>query len=194
MHPYTIEHLERTLFQNKPIGEVKAAQEWISEYLPWEEKNKFCQRKYNSNGGYELLQGEGTVKGRLFGGCMEVLSMLRGTEIFPPLEDFEGAILFFETSEEKPPAWYVESELRYYGVTGVLDQIGGIIWGKSPDEAYYEEYKEVIHKIMKEFGKIDNMNFGHTEPKICLPYGAVAEIDCDKVSFAILESAVEELR
>jgi muramoyltetrapeptide carboxypeptidase LdcA involved in peptidoglycan recycling len=35
-----------------------------------------------------------------------------------------------------------------------------------------------------------NMNFGHTEPKICLPYGAMAEINCDKSSFSILESAV----
>jgi len=70
-----------------------------------------------------------------------------------------------------------------------------MIWGKPQDETYYAEYKEAIKKVMKEFGKEDlpvlyNMNFGHTEPKICLPYGAMAEINCDKSSFSILESAV----
>ena len=36
-----------------------------------------------------------------------------------------------------------------------------------------------------------NLNFGHTEPKFILPYGAMAEIDCENVSFSILESGVE---
>lgn len=37
-----------------------------------------------------------------------------------------------------------------------------------------------------------NMNFGHTEPKCILPYGALAEINCDKATFSILESGVTE--
>ena len=36
-----------------------------------------------------------------------------------------------------------------------------------------------------------NLNFGHTEPKFILPYGALAEIDCENASFSILESGVE---
>jgi len=55
--------------------------------------------------------------------------------------------------------------------------INGIIWEKPEDEENYIKYKEVIYKVMKEFNKenlpiLYNMNFGHTEPKICLPYGA----------------------
>lgn len=135
------------------------------------------------------------MKGRLIGGCIEVFHMLQGTKIFPKLEDFEDSILFFETSEEKPPLWFIECALRNYGTTGILEKVNGIVWGKPQDEEYSHEYKDVIKKVMKEFGKEDlpilyNMNFGHTEPKICLPYGAVAEIDCDNVSFSILESAV----
>ncbi|RAS95091.1 hypothetical protein A6E27_25050 [Bacillus cereus] len=34
-------------------------------------------------------------------------------------------------------------------------------------------------------------NIGHTEPKFILPYGAMAEIDCENGSFSILESGVE---
>jgi muramoyltetrapeptide carboxypeptidase LdcA involved in peptidoglycan recycling len=195
MSQYTIEHLEKTLFKSEAVGKIEPALEWTSEYLPWEEKNKSIQRKYKSNRGYELLQGKGIVQGRLIGGCFEVFDMLRGTEVFPKLEDFEDSILFLETSEEKPPAWFIECGLRIYGINGILEKVKGIIWSKPQDEELYEEYKNEIKKVMKEFGREDmpilyNLNFGHTEPKICLPYGALAEIDCEKISFSILESAV----
>lgn len=35
-----------------------------------------------------------------------------------------------------------------------------------------------------------NMNFGHTAPMITIPYGCLAEIDCDKKTFCILDSGV----
>jgi len=195
MHPYTIEHIKRTLFSNESIGQILAAPEWTSEYLPWLIENKNRQRQYKPNNGYELLQGKGNVQGRLIGGCLEVFDMLRGTELFPTLADFDGTILFLETSEEKPPVWFVECGIRNYGITGILDRIVGIIFAKPQDEENDEEYKIAIKKVMKEFWKEDlpiifNMNFGHTEPKICIPYGALAEINCKDVTFSILESAV----
>jgi len=195
MSPYTVEQIEKTLFNVDVIGKIEPSLEWTSEYLPWEDKNKLIQRNYKANKGYELLQGAGTVRGHLIGGCFEVFDMLRGTEVFPKLEDFEDSILFFETSEDKPPVWFIECGLRNYGITGVLDKVKGIIWGKPQDEENYEEYKVVIKKVIKEFGREDlpilyNMNFGHTEPKICLPYGALAEINCDLISFSVLESGV----
>ena len=195
MHTYTVENIKKVLFETNAIGEVKSAPEWTSQYLPWEETNKSIQRKYKHNNGYEVLQGKGVIKGRLIGGCMEVFDMLRGTSVFPTLEDFDDSILFLETSEEKPPAWFVECGLRNYGITGILDRINGIIWGKPQDEENYIEYKEAIYKVMREFNKEDlpilyNMNFGHTEPKICLPYGVLVEIDCEKNTFSIIESAV----
>ena len=195
MSQYTLENIKKSLFSSQVIGKIESSFEWTSEHLPWVEKNKTIKRKYKPNQGYELLQGKGIVQGHLIGGCIEVFDMLRGTEIFPKLEDFEDSILFLETSEEKPPIWFIESGLRNYGITGILEKVKGIIWGKPQDDEYYEEYKEVIKKVMKEFGREDlpilyNMNFGHTEPKICLPYGALAEIDCDNITFSILESAV----
>lgn len=195
MSGYTVENLKKTLFSAESIGKVDAAKLWTSQYLPWEEKNKFTERTFQKNSGYEVLQGKGSVRGRLFGGCFEVLDSLRGTELFPKLEELKGAILFFETSEEKPPVWFIEGGLRSLGINGVFDRINGMVWGKPQDETYYEEYKASIRKVLKEFGKEDmpvlyNMNFGHTEPKFCLPYGAMAEINCEEKSFSILESAV----
>lgn len=34
------------------------------------------------------------------------------------------------------------------------------------------------------------VNFGHSFPVCVLPYGAEAEINCEKVTFSILESGV----
>jgi muramoyltetrapeptide carboxypeptidase LdcA involved in peptidoglycan recycling len=137
MNQYTVEHIEKTLFKSEVIGRIAPSSEWTSEYLPWDEKNKLIQRKYKPSQGYELLQGKGTVQGHLIGGCFEVFDSLRGTEIFPKPEDFEDSILFLETSEEKPPAWFIECGLRNYGICGILDKIKGIIWGKPQDEAHY---------------------------------------------------------
>ncbi|MGM2833765.1 LD-carboxypeptidase, partial [Bacillus cereus group sp. Bce025] len=83
-----------------------------------------------------------------------------------------------------------------YAAQGILQKAKGIIFGKPKDEQYYEEYKHQILQVMKEHHLEDlpilyNLNFGHTEPKFILPYGAMAEIDCENVSFSILESGVE---
>ncbi|UDW01425.1 LD-carboxypeptidase [Bacillus cereus] len=82
------------------------------------------------------------------------------------------------------------------GCIEVLEFAKGIIFGKPKDEQYYEEYKQEILQVMKEHNLEDlpilyNLNFGHTEPKFILPYGAMAEIDCENGSFSILESGVE---
>lgn len=195
MDPYTVEYINRTLFSKDPVGLIEPAREWTSEYLPWLVTNKNTARKKQPNAGYELLQGLGKARGRLLGGCLEVFDMLRGTKLFPEPEEFEDTIVFFETSEDKPPVWFVEVALRTLGIKGILGRVRGMIFGKPQDEAFYHEYNEVIKKILKEYNREDlpvlvNMNFGHTEPKFCLPYGALAEIDCENQSFTILESGV----
>ena len=192
---YTKEHIQRVLFNNDVIDEISPCDYYTSERIAWEEVNKNTPKKINENRGYELLQGSGKVQGRLIGGCIEVLEMMKGTILWNP-ENFEDAILFIETSEDMTEPTYIEYWLRNYGSQGILQKLKGIIWGKPYDEKYYEEYKEVIKTIIHDELKLIelpilyNMNFGHTEPMICLPYGALGEIDCDKKTFSILEAGV----
>jgi len=193
---YTKESVEKVLFKDNLIGEISPCDYWTSERLAWEEINKDIPKKLNKNNGYELLQGSGKVQGRLIGGCIEVLEMMKGTILWN-IEDFEDSILFFETSEEMPEPKYVEYWLRNYGSQGILQKASGIIWGKPYNNKYYEEYKEVIKTVIQDELKLTeliilyNMNFGHTEPMTCLPYGALSEIDCDKKTFTILEAGVK---
>jgi muramoyltetrapeptide carboxypeptidase LdcA involved in peptidoglycan recycling len=196
MLDYTKHWVQKTLFDSRTIGKIEPSAVWTSEYLPWEEKNKSIQRAVQNSTGYELLQGRGKVQGRLIGGCIETMEMLKGTEVWPELKTWEDCILFFETSEDNTDPTYIEYWLRNYGSIGVLQSVKGIIFGKPYDNLYYEEYKEVVIKIVREELKLVdlpilyNMNFGHTAPMCVLPYGAIAEIDCEDKSFSILESGV----
>ncbi|WP_077622845.1 LD-carboxypeptidase [Sediminibacillus massiliensis] len=166
MDAYTVEMVRRTLFSNKDIGEIQPATEWTSEYLEWAEENKHTRRKMQKNNGYEVLQGSGVVQGRLIGGCIEVLEFAKGTELWPDRAYWENSILFFETSEEKPEPDYIAYWLRNYAAQGILDMASGIVFGKPQDEKYYEEYKQAILMVMREYGLTElpilyNLNFGH---------------------------------
>lgn len=195
MDPYTIESINRTLFSSDVIGEIEPAEQWTSEFLDWNIGNQFTRRQMQKNDGYEVLQGTGIVQGRLIGGCIEVLAFVNGTSLWPAKELWKDSILFFETSEEQPKPNNLRYWLRNYALQGILQQAKGIIFGKPQDEKYYEDYKIEILKVLKEYHLehlpvLYNLNFGHTEPKFILPYGALAEIDCDKVAFSIIENAV----
>lgn len=147
------------------------------------------------NKGYELLQGNGVVKGTLIGGCVDVLPMIVGTEIWPNKTQWKNSILFLETSEEYPSPKSLKYLLRGMTAQGLFDEIGGIIFGKPKDEKYYSEYKDVLVRVVgKEAGRYDlpilyNMNFGHTAPVCTLPYGIMAEINCIEKSFKLIEAA-----
>jgi len=195
MSSYTIEMVNRILFSNQSIGNIQPANEWTSERLEWVEENKYKKRRMQKNSGYELLQGSGTVQGRLNGGCIEVLEFVKGIDLWPEEKCWENSILFFETSEDKPVPDLIRYWLRNYATQNILQKANGIIFGKPQDEKYYNEYKEQIQTVVKEFDLEElpilyNLNFGHTEPKFILPYGALAEINCDAKAFAVLESGV----
>lgn len=195
MHQYTVDWIKKCIFENDVIGRIKHSELWTSERLPWEEGNMDIKRKLLPNNGYELLQGEGTVVGRLLGGCVEVLEMAKGTEVWPDLETFNSSILFLETSEDMPRPENLLYALRNYAAQGILKRINGMIFGKPYHNKYYDEYKEVIRKALKEYSLeslpvLYNLSFGHTSPMIVLPYGALAEIDCTQSTFSILEAGV----
>lgn len=197
MDPYTIDMLERAMFSAKPIGVIQPATHWTSERLEWIEENKHTRRTLKKNQGYELLQGTGTVQGRLIGGCIEVLEFAKGTQLWPEKHHWKDSILFFETSEEKPAPAQIKYWLRNYAAQGILQQANGMIFGKPQDETHYEAYKEAILTVMKEYDLenlpiLYNLNFGHTEPKFVLPYGVKAEVNCQQKTFTILEAAVVE--
>ncbi|WP_040978073.1 S66 family peptidase [Oceanobacillus jeddahense] len=195
MDDYTVKAIHNLLFQAEAAGDIPAPEKWTSEFLEWDISNKNTARKMLPNQGYELLQGNGIVKGNLIGGCIEVLEFAKGTAIWPQKEAWENSILFFETSEEQTDPDLIKRWLRNYAAQGILQQTNGIIFAKPHGDVHYEAYKEVILSVLAENGRTDlpvlyNVSIGHTEPKTPIPYGRLAQIDCNQASFSIIEAAV----
>jgi muramoyltetrapeptide carboxypeptidase LdcA involved in peptidoglycan recycling len=138
------------------------------------------------------------VRGRVIGGCAEVLEMLKATALWPPPSYWDGAILFYETSEEAPSDTLVLRWLRNFAAQGILSRLSGLLLarpGGDMDEARREAQKAAVLRALDEADLVDlpvlaDLDFGHTDPIATLPYGATAEIDCDSASVIILDSAV----
>ncbi len=149
--------------------------------------------------GFRVLQGTAAARGRLFGGCVEVIDFLRGTRYFPEAEFFEGRVLFLETSEEKPTPRAVGRVLRSFGIAGVLDRLSALLLGRA--HGYSPEEKAMLERIVLdvvsvEFGRttmpiVANMDFGHTDPQFVLPLGVEVEVDPVHSTVRMLEPAVE---
>jgi muramoyltetrapeptide carboxypeptidase LdcA involved in peptidoglycan recycling len=108
----------------------------------------------------------------------------------------DGAILFFETSEEVPPPAWVDAVLQDYENMGVLERLSGMLVGRP--YRYTDVQKEELHAVLLErtrrydFPIVADLDFGHTSPQLTLPIGCLAEIDVPRQRFRILEAAVVE--
>ncbi|MDF2973516.1 MAG: Muramoyltetrapeptide carboxypeptidase [Microvirga sp.] len=203
MHAYAENALRKAIFENGDIGEIAPNLEgWTVEHLPWKDpENQNRHRKLTPSDGPRTLQGTGTVQGYLIGGCAEVLEMLKGSEWWPPLEYWDGAILFYETSEEAPPAAQVLRWLRNFAAQGILHRLSGIVLGRpggQTDEAYRQEQERAVLRALDEAGLphlpvLAELDFGHTDPIATLPYGVVAQIDCSLARLTILEPGVTDI-
>jgi muramoyltetrapeptide carboxypeptidase LdcA involved in peptidoglycan recycling len=203
MFPYMVESVRRTLFSSEPIGVVKPNLDgWTVEHLEWADPaNQERRRALTPSDGWKFLQGEGVRRGHLLGGCLEVIDWLRGTDLWPGLDQWQDAILFLETSEDAPPPATVRNTLRAFAAIGVLKRLSGILFGRPGGGVAIERFGEydqaILQVVCHEEGLTDlpvvtHMDFGHTDPMFILPYGLKAEIDCTNRSFSILENAVEQ--
>jgi len=201
LFPYTLESVRRMLFFSEPLGLVEPNHDaWTGQMLPWNvPENAKIKRMRSKPSGPRLLQGKGKGRGRLIGGCIDVLDWLRGTQVWPSAEIWDGALLFLETSEERPLPREFARWLRCLAALGVLQRLNGILVGRpmcDPDPAQLTQYDTPLIKILaEECGRPDlpilsQMDFGHSDPKMVLPMGALAEIDCERATFSLLEGGV----
>lgn len=198
MFQYTKDAVRKFLFEDCSNYLVPSSPDWSDDFVPWEEGNVAIAKKVKPDlHGYEMIQGSQTVQGHLLGGCIDVFTMLLGTSLWPSLREWENAILFIETSEEKMSPEFIKWIFRNFAAQGILKVLNGIIVGKPMDEAYYEEYKEAIIQVVHDEEELDipilyNFNIGHAMPCGILPYGIMAEIGCEKKTVKILEAATIE--
>lgn len=171
--------------------------EWVDSYADWNDgHNEIGALRLHD--GWHWLNPVGARRGRLFGGCAEVLEFLKGTHFWPTQNFWRDRILFLETSEDKPSIEQVRSWLFNYGVQGVFDDIAALLVGRA--RGYTDEEKAqldaaILDTVIGQFGGHDvsivtNMDFGHTDPQWIMPLGITAEIDSDSRTFRLLESPI----
>jgi len=147
------------------------------------------------NPGFFWAQGTEPRRGRLWGGCFEVLEMLKGTPYWPSRDFWPGRVLFLETSEEKPSPRQVLYWLRNYGAQGVFDQISALWIGRAKDysEGENAELRRVVKGVVaEEWGAealpiVMDLDFGHTDPRWALPLGIEVLTDPQNRRLAFLE-------
>jgi len=190
-------HVREILFEPKDVYEYKAYEEYCDGYPDWADKENTGKiNQVKSNDGWHWLQGNERVEGVVFGGCMEVLEMMKATNFWPPQDFWQDKIFFLETSEEKPALHYIDHVLRNYGMLGVYERIKGFIFGRARDFSDKEKKeleKKIISIVVEEFNKPDlpivaNFDIGHTDPQLVLPLGIKVEIDCRSKKIKLTEA------
>lgn len=194
MFDYTQKAVKDILFGEWKQYPILSSAEWTDDYILWQESNINTPHNMKKDThGYEVINGNGIVQGHLLGGCIDVFMMAVGTEIWPDLKKWDNAILFIETSEDKPSPTFVKWTLRNLAAQGILNTINGIIVGKPQGEEYYDEYKEAIKQVVANEEHLNNLpifynvNFGHSKPIGIIPYGIKAELNCKNKSIILLE-------
>ncbi|HEX2903670.1 MAG TPA: S66 peptidase family protein [Jatrophihabitans sp.] len=198
MHPFSVDSIRRTAFSTEPIGQLSPAPEWTEELLDWRDESLQQQRRrWVPNYGWLWLQGDEPVTGPVIGGCLEILTMCQGTEIFPPLDAFDGAVLHLEVSEEKPPVPQIGHWLRSFTALGITERIGALLFSRPEDRSLRETLQiyQTVRTELREAGRPDlpfvaNLDFGHSSPMGLLPLGRRVTVDPAAQRISIDEAAV----
>ncbi|OSP55288.1 LD-carboxypeptidase [Pseudoruegeria sp. SK021] len=191
---------ERATFDPEPIGLLPTnSVGWTVEACQWQDATSQKRpRTRIPSTGLEVLQGNGVITGRLLGGCAEVMEMLKGTPWWPPLHAWDGAVLFYETSEEAPDASLVLRWLRNYAAQGILHRLSAILLarpGGRMTDLERKAQKAAVRRGLAEAGLSDmpvlaDLDIGHTDPILTLPYGARVEINADTTCIRLLDAGV----
>ncbi|MDD4844662.1 MAG: LD-carboxypeptidase, partial [Anaerotignum sp.] len=195
MFDYTKMAVNNLLFDDWAQYSLLSSSQWTDDFIPWSESNQNIAYALKPEAhGYEIINGSGTVKGHLLGGCIDVFLMANGTKIWPTLNEWTNAILFVETSEEQPSPEFLKWSFRNLAAQGILKVLKGIIVGKPQGGKYYEEYKAAITQVVASEEKLHelpifyNVNFGHAKPTGIIPYGIMTELNCEQKTITFLEN------
>lgn len=203
INPYTKDSFQRTLMQTDPIGFLEPYRGLKpAEYLPWNnpEMMKYPVKSLPATE-WDWVASNTKAQGRLFGGCVEVISpSIMGTSLWPNNSMFwDDKVLFLEWSRELADPNFARWFFQNLAAQGILDRIQGLIIGRHHFTVGAEDAAKIKSAILGvihgEEGKFDlpiclDVDFGHTLPMLTLPYGALLEINTKERTLCILESGV----
>ena len=201
MLPYTRRYFEE-LITTGTISEITPADVWYEERKDFSPEQAGKPLTSHKNSSFELLQGSPVFSGKILGGCIctifdmfdggryaDMPELCRKYKLFPDKEGWQGRILLMESSEEKPSPQKYQKALEYLKAEGVFDAVSGVLIGKPMDEAYAEEYKDLLVQVIDnpELPVVCNLNIGHAMPRCIIPFGKEAIVDTNKQSIRFID-------
>lgn len=140
---------------------------------------------------------KGEAEGHLIGGILQHQRLLSGTDYFPKIDDFSGAILFWEEVGES--LYKISESLYKLKLMGIFERISGMLIGKikyikpmREKEIIEPTAKEMVLEILKDydFPIMADLDFGHFTVNIPMPIGIKVSFDTSKKELNFLEGAV----
>jgi muramoyltetrapeptide carboxypeptidase LdcA involved in peptidoglycan recycling len=193
MDEYTVKYIKHALFDEGEF-ELIPSETFNDQGLSWEDKSTLNQKRVHWKNEGWYWDGDADATGVLWGGCIEsVDEMLRHATPIPSLEQFKDIVLMLESSEELPTDAYVKRVLRALGERGILGNVKAVLVGRAKSwefdkqntveekAIYRENQKQAILEMVRKYNQtitvIQNVNFGHTDPQIPMPYGGQVRIE-----------------
>ena len=194
MLPYTKKYFDE-LIRTGTISEISPSEIWYEERKSFTPDQVGVPLVSHKNSGFELLQGASVFSGQILGGCIcsmydmfngdryaDMPLLCRKYQLFPDMDDWKGKIILLESSEEKPSPQKYRKALEYLKETGVFDAVSGVLVGKPMDEAFADDYKQLLVQVIDrpDLPIVCNVNIGHAMPRCIIPFGTDATVDADK--------------
>jgi muramoyltetrapeptide carboxypeptidase LdcA involved in peptidoglycan recycling len=125
---------------------------------------------------------------------VEILSwLLMADRDIRTAETYQGMVLLLETSEGLPSATKVFRILRNMGERGLLRQFSAVLFARAKawsfqqqnntaeKTAYTEEQRKAVLQALSAYAPeamaVFNVDFGHADPQLVIPYGGRVRID-----------------
>lgn len=139
----------------------------------------------------------GRAQGYLLGGSLKRFVALAGTQYFPPLDAFDGAILFWEEIGET--LYDISLNLYKLKLLGIFERIVGMVVGKLTWVNQYFDWiehpsnREAVLDVVREydFPILADVDFGHNIAALPMLLGVQAHIDADARTLSFTEAAVQ---
>lgn len=195
MDPQTADSLRAALFASGPY-ELRPAERWRLADRDWADPATFDAEPETGPGTeWTWLNADRVVEGRGWGGCLEIVGwlLMADREISHDLSEYDGGVLFLETSEELPSGTEVFRTLRNMGERGLLQRFSALLMGRpktwsferpnSPQEGerYAAEQREAVLRALQAYAPdtlvVFDVPLGHTDPQLVIPYGGTVRVD-----------------
>ncbi len=179
----SFEHVVSNIGSNREY-ELSISNEYTEEMLIWDKEDNRA-RQMKKNIGWKIIS-EGETEGILLAANINTFSKLVGTEYF---SEIKNSIFFLEDDDEVS-ASKVQSQLQYFKNSKIFNNVKAMVFGRFQKNSKITE-KKLNDILLNVFEKINipiisNVDFGHTDPVLTLPLGAIVKLSTTSNSIKIV--------